>query len=124
MPNVIACPDLTCRAPARIVDRWTWESTSGPVEHVQTRCERGHWFTPTVDLLARDRRPRRLSRRRSPFWPTITGQPHGVMPVLHLCRLAACEVTPFGRPCSNCGTYGVVRAAKRAIARRLAADPL
>jgi pimeloyl-ACP methyl ester carboxylesterase len=51
MPDVIACPDPTCRAPARIVDRWTWSSTSGPVEHVKTGCERDHWFTPTVDSL-------------------------------------------------------------------------
>jgi hypothetical protein len=55
MPDVIACPDPTCRAPARIVDRWTWGSTCGPVEHVKTGCERGHWFTPTVDSL--DLRP-------------------------------------------------------------------
>jgi hypothetical protein len=51
MPKMIACPDPTCRAPARIVDRWTWSSTSGPVEHVKTGCQRGHWFTPTVDSL-------------------------------------------------------------------------
>jgi hypothetical protein len=51
MPDVIACPDPTCRAPARIVDRWTWASSDGPVEHVKTGCERGHWFTPTVDSL-------------------------------------------------------------------------
>jgi hypothetical protein len=51
MPDVIACPDPTCRAPARIVDRWTFESTSGPVEHVKTGCERGHWFTPMVESL-------------------------------------------------------------------------
>jgi hypothetical protein len=51
MPDVIACPDPTCRAPARIVDRWTFGSTDGPVEHVKTGCERGHWFTPTVDSL-------------------------------------------------------------------------
>jgi hypothetical protein len=51
MPDVIACPDPTCRAPARIVDRWTFGSTSGPVEHVKTGCERGHWFTPMVDSL-------------------------------------------------------------------------
>jgi hypothetical protein len=51
MPDVIACPDPTCRAPARIVDRWTWESTDGPVEHVKTGCERGHWFTPLVESL-------------------------------------------------------------------------
>jgi hypothetical protein len=51
MPEVIACPDPTCRAPARIVDRWTFGSTDGPVEHVKTGRERGHWFTPTVDSL-------------------------------------------------------------------------
>jgi hypothetical protein len=47
----IACPDPTCQAPTRIVDRWTWGSSDGPVEHVKTMCERGHWFTPTVDSL-------------------------------------------------------------------------
>jgi hypothetical protein len=51
MPDVIACPEPTCQAPARIVDRWTFGSTDGPVEHVKTSCERGHWFTPTVDSL-------------------------------------------------------------------------
>jgi hypothetical protein len=51
MPDVIACPDPACRAPARIVDRWTFGSTSGPVEHVKTGCQRGHWFTPTVESL-------------------------------------------------------------------------
>jgi hypothetical protein len=62
MPDVIACPDPACRAPARIVDRWTFGSTSGPVEHVKTGCERGHWFTPLVESLdlqppATDARP-------------------------------------------------------------------
>jgi hypothetical protein len=51
MLQVIACPDPICQAPARIVDRWTWGSSDGPVEHVKTTCERGHWFTPTVDSL-------------------------------------------------------------------------
>ena len=51
MPDVIACPDPTCGAPARIVDRWAFSSTAGPVEHVKTDCERGHWFTPTVESL-------------------------------------------------------------------------
>jgi hypothetical protein len=49
--DVIACPDPACGAPARIVDRWTLGSTGGPVGHVKTGCERGHWFTPTVDSL-------------------------------------------------------------------------
>jgi hypothetical protein len=53
MPDVIACPDPTCSASARIVDRWTWGSSGGPVEHVKTGCERGHWFTPTVESLDR-----------------------------------------------------------------------
>jgi len=51
MSDVIVCPDPICQAPARVVDRWTWESTDGPVEHVKTMCERGHWFTPTADSL-------------------------------------------------------------------------
>ena len=55
MHDLIACPEPTCRAPARIVDRWTWGSSDGPVEHVKTGCERGHWFTPPVDSL--DLRP-------------------------------------------------------------------
>jgi hypothetical protein len=49
--DVIVCPAPTCQAPARIADRWTWDSSNGPVEHVKTGCERGHWFTPTVDSL-------------------------------------------------------------------------
>ena len=49
--DTIACPDPACAAAARIVDRWAFESTNGPVEHVQIGCERGHWFTPTVDSL-------------------------------------------------------------------------
>jgi len=51
MPDIIACPDPACGAPARIVDRWSFGSTSGPVEHVKTGCERGHWFTPLVESL-------------------------------------------------------------------------
>jgi hypothetical protein len=51
MSDLIVCPDLTCRAPARIVDRWTLGSSDGPVEHVKTGCQRGHWFTIPVDSL-------------------------------------------------------------------------
>ena len=51
MPGTLPCPDPACTAPAQILDRWTWESTGGPVEHVKTRCARGHRFTPTVDSL-------------------------------------------------------------------------
>jgi hypothetical protein len=51
MSDLIPCPDPSCQAPARIVQRFTLGSTSGPVEHVKTGCQRGHWFTPTVDSL-------------------------------------------------------------------------
>jgi hypothetical protein len=51
MSDVIACPDPTCQAPARIVDRWTSGSRDGPVEHVETGCGRGHWGAPTVGWL-------------------------------------------------------------------------
>ena len=51
MPDLIPCPDPSCRAPAEIVDRWTFTSSQGPVAHLKTRCERGHHFTPTVDSL-------------------------------------------------------------------------
>jgi hypothetical protein len=51
MPDVIACPDLTCGAPVRIIDRWSWASSDGLVEHIKTTCERGHWFTPAIDSL-------------------------------------------------------------------------
>ncbi len=62
MSDVIACPDATCHAGARIVDRWTWESTDGPVEHVKTVCERGHWFTPTAAALHLETKPAETER--------------------------------------------------------------
>ena len=49
--EIVACPDPACPAPARVHDRWTWPSTGGPVEHAQTGCEAGHWFTPTAATL-------------------------------------------------------------------------
>ena len=49
MPDTILCPQ--CGASARISERFRLDSTDGPVEHVKTGCERGHWFTPTVDSL-------------------------------------------------------------------------
>jgi hypothetical protein len=49
MPDTTSCP--RCGAPAQITERFWLVSTDGPVEHVKTGCERGHWFTPTVDSL-------------------------------------------------------------------------
>ena len=55
--DVVACPDPTCQAPAWVHDRWTWPSTDGPVEHVKTGCEAGHWFTPPATSLVPYRLP-------------------------------------------------------------------
>jgi hypothetical protein len=55
--EIVACPDPTCPAPAWVYDRWTWESTGGPVEHAKTGCEAGHWFTPLAASLAPYRLP-------------------------------------------------------------------
>jgi hypothetical protein len=59
--DVIAWPRPDLSAPARSVDRWTWGSSDGPLEHVKTGCERGHWFTPTVDSLDLEPVPARAS---------------------------------------------------------------
>jgi hypothetical protein len=55
--DIVACPDPTCQSPAWVHQRWTWPSTDGPVEHVQTGCESGHWFTPMAESLAPFRSP-------------------------------------------------------------------
>jgi hypothetical protein len=49
MDELIPCPQ--CGAPAQITERFWLDSTDGPVEHVKTGCERGHWFTPTAKSL-------------------------------------------------------------------------
>ena len=49
MDDPIPCPQ--CGAPAQITERFWLDSTAGPVEHLKTGCERGHWFTPTVESL-------------------------------------------------------------------------
>jgi hypothetical protein len=51
-PELIACPQPDCLAPAQVVDRFTLASTDGPVDHVKTMCLAGHGFTPTADMLA------------------------------------------------------------------------
>jgi hypothetical protein len=55
--DLVACPDPACPAPSWVSDRWIWESTDGPVEHVQTGCEGGHWFTPPAASLVPYRLP-------------------------------------------------------------------
>jgi hypothetical protein len=55
--EIVACPDPNCPAPAWVHERWTCESTSGPVEHAKTGCEAGHWFTPLAASLTAYRLP-------------------------------------------------------------------
>ena len=58
MPELIACPDPACPAPAMIIDRWTWRSTGGPLGHARTRCARGHGSPPPPAVVAqRSARP-------------------------------------------------------------------
>ena len=49
--GVIPCPDPTCPASARVVERFVLKSTDGPIEHVKTHCDNGHGFTPRVASL-------------------------------------------------------------------------
>jgi hypothetical protein len=51
MAESIPCPEPACPEMATTIDRWSWPSTKGPVEHVKTRCPNGHLFTPTTDSL-------------------------------------------------------------------------
>jgi hypothetical protein len=58
--ELTCCPE--CGRPAEIVQRVTFQSTDGPVEHARTRCLAGHGFTPLAESLVawpleRDRRP-------------------------------------------------------------------
>jgi hypothetical protein len=47
--ELTTCPD--CGAPAEVVDRYTLESTSGPVVHVATACaaDRSHHYVQTLN---------------------------------------------------------------------------
>jgi hypothetical protein len=55
MLSLLPCPDPGCGAPAEVIDRFTLSSTSGPIEHVKTRCVHRHVFlmpTPSQYLSA------------------------------------------------------------------------
>ena len=43
------CPDPQCAGLAHIEDRWTLQSTDGPVDVVKVRCSAGCWYTVLVD---------------------------------------------------------------------------
>lgn len=45
------CPHPACCALAEILDRFTLQSTDGPVEHVRVLCLNRHRFALPVDSL-------------------------------------------------------------------------
>jgi len=53
MVQLSACPEPTCNAPAEVTDRFTLESTDGPIEHCKTYCVRRHIFILPVEWVAR-----------------------------------------------------------------------
>jgi hypothetical protein len=50
--QAVLCPDPQCGRRADIEDRWTWESTDGPVDMVKVRCSAGCWYTVVADDLS------------------------------------------------------------------------
>jgi hypothetical protein len=47
--GLVACPE--CDEPAHVLQRFTLQSTDGPLEHVKVRCRDGHWFTLPADRV-------------------------------------------------------------------------
>ncbi len=50
--QAVLCPDPQCASPAYIEDRWTHESTDGPVDVVKVRCSAGCWYTVLAEDLS------------------------------------------------------------------------
>ena len=48
----VLCPDPQFASLAHIEDRWTLESTDGPVDMVKVRCSAGCWYTVLADDLS------------------------------------------------------------------------
>jgi hypothetical protein len=57
--DATTCPE--CAAPAEVTDRFTLESTDGPMEHVRVVCVRRHWFLLATASLHQARQPARRS---------------------------------------------------------------
>lgn len=50
--QAVLCPDPQCASLAHIEDRWTLQSTDGPVDVVKVRCSAGCWYTVLADDLS------------------------------------------------------------------------
>jgi len=108
MPALTPCPE--CGATAEITERFTLQSTDGPVPHVALSCVFGHHFRMDADRLAGHAvSPGLLSRtiqlcihcRQTPagFWVSrkngvVAHRPWCLSCCLEL-DLASCEVIPF-----------------------------
>ena len=46
---------VRCTLPAEVEDRYTVESTDGPLEGARIRCPRGHFFNGPVEFLTWER---------------------------------------------------------------------
>ncbi len=64
--DLTTCPE--CGVPAEVTWRFAEESTDGPVEHVQLRCVRQHYFLGLAATLLPDPRAgQRADRRVQPL---------------------------------------------------------
>jgi len=63
------CPHPACCALAEILDRFTLQSTDGPVEHVRVLCLNQHRFALPVGSLPA-RHPERSDERRPTRYQT------------------------------------------------------
>ena len=48
--NAVSCPE--CDLPAEVTDRFTLDSTDGPVDHVAVACAAGHHSRMAVDRFS------------------------------------------------------------------------
>ncbi len=70
--SLVKCPQ--CSRPAQITDRFALGSTSGPLEHVKTRCPEGHWFTVLEDDLEAYRPAHPGQRRAAAAVPVLAAR--------------------------------------------------
>jgi len=46
-----------CGLPAEVEDRYTMQSSDGPLDSAKIRCPRGHWFNGPVEALTWEKHP-------------------------------------------------------------------
>jgi len=49
--TIVGCPE--CNQPAEVLERFTLESTDGPIEHVRLSCLVRHHFLMPAEMLSR-----------------------------------------------------------------------